>query len=1068
MSENKFELIIENGVVTGYKGQSKVVEIPEGITEIAEKAFNDCQFIEEVNIKSTILKTIGKSAFEGCTNMKRCRLKALKGSIESYAFYGCRTLKKLQIPDGAIKIGTAAFGECENLFYIIIPSSVFVIEGHIFDVNNKKTVILGTFKSEAEEYANKNTLPFKENTQENRNEFLGLERKRINNEYKDFNIFGETIRCHSSIVVYEDLLNFFRRFHISFMQEAFKYLPKSVSRYDNQFKKLPYLTEEYITKARNFLQKYGIFTSDSIFEANTVQYNLNYISTCRIIVDTYCDIYEAIMSSKADLEKKLVDEAESQITGLSYGVIGDSFTLIAHAFDEYREQTRQRKAAYAIANSKMQKGSNQIHSNAEEVYAKFMNETGIPALEKSIKYIGEGLMKYTIDEMLKAKVINQEVLEIYDPIKSAKIIEQAKTNINVDKKYAIAMSLKMYPLNVEAIVFAIKNKLIEKDLLELMGFLKLDNDKKIFSIFENNYTYIELINLLKEYPNDLSNKLCSFISNTASSKAKDLINKINDDYDPMQIDVDTWNDLVQKYTIIYSINALRYNITEDEVKGPNGRELLSKAIAVAREEKRKAEEIRQQKIREQKIAERKRLDEERKARVEAERLKRIEEKKAKEEHKKQQKRIAGIIASLVAIIVIIAILLNTVIIPESKYNNAITAIENNNHLLAYNTLMDLGDYKDSRERLNEVKSLAYPEVIKTAAVGDTIFFGEYEQDNNSGNGKENIEWIVIAKDDNKILILSKYALDCQPFNSEKVETTWEKCSLRMWLNNEFLNLAFGNDEQTLIKESNIVANESFTHKLIVGTDTIDKVFILNITETHKYLSEDDKRCVPTAYAQSQGARVTHDDGVANGKCYWWLRSVGGEYAAYVDDLGYDNYNNYSNKVNVDADNRAVRPAMWLELNSTVIETEQAINNNPNEKDIFNDENLIEIDISKYSDMPSEIDKAYKNDDGNYVLELHAAGFGINGESYYNPSGEYIYIKVALTADGKILDCKTISQSETDGMGSECANASFSSQFIGKTSSNYDEIDGISGATMTTEGYKDAIAQAFKAVEILEK
>ena len=37
----------------------------------------------------------------------------------------------------------------------------------------------------------------------------------------------------------------------------------------------------------------------------------------------------------------------------------------------------------------------------------------------------------------------------------------------------------------------------------------------------------------------------------------------------------------------------------------------------------------------------------------------------------------------------------------------------------------------------------------SVSVGDTIFFGEYEQDNNLSNGKEEIEWIVLAKENNK-------------------------------------------------------------------------------------------------------------------------------------------------------------------------------------------------------------------------------------------------------------------------------------------------------------------------------
>lgn len=127
----------------------------------------------------------------------------------------------------------------------------------------------------------------------------------------------------------------------------------------------------------------------------------------------------------------------------------------------------------------------------------------------------------------------------------------------------------------------------------------------------------------------------------------------------------------------------------------------------------------------------------------------------------------------------------------------------------------------------------------------------------------------------------------------------------------------------------------------------------------------------------------------------------------------------------------------------------------------------EVDITKYEEMPSHVEKAYKTASGNYVLELHAAGFGINGDHYYGPSGEYIYIKVALTSDGTIINCVTTKQSETDGIGSICADKEFYSQFNGKEEANYKDIDAISGATITTNGYKTAIGKAFEAVKLME-
>ena len=71
------------------------------------------------------------------------------------------------------------------------------------------------------------------------------------------------------------------------------------------------------------------------------------------------------------------------------------------------------------------------------------------------------------------------------------------------------------------------------------------------------------------------------------------------------------------------------------------------------------------------------------------------------------------------------------------------------------------------------------------------------------------------------------------------------------------------------------------------------------------------------------------------------------------------------------------------------------------------------------------------------------------------------------ADGKIIVCETVSQKETDGIGSACADASFYSQFNGKTAENYGEIDAISGATITTQGYKTAVSKIFEAIKILK-
>ena len=128
----------------------------------------------------------------------------------------------------------------------------------------------------------------------------------------------------------------------------------------------------------------------------------------------------------------------------------------------------------------------------------------------------------------------------------------------------------------------------------------------------------------------------------------------------------------------------------------------------------------------------------------------------------------------------------------------------------------------------------------------------------------------------------------------------------------------------------------------------------------------------------------------------------------------------------------------------------------------------EIDLSAYPELEKTVVSAKKTVTGNYVVETKGAGYGIKGGNEYHPaSGEYIIVRVAMTPDGKILDCITVSEGETDGLGDACADEKFYGQFAGKTQENYTEIDAIGGATMTTDGYLQAIERAYDAVNVLK-
>lgn len=199
---------------------------------------------------------------------------------------------------------------------------------------------------------------------------------------------------------------------------------------------------------------------------------------------------------------------------------------------------------------------------------------------------------------------------------------------------------------------------------------------------------------------------------------------------------------------------------------------------------------------------------------------------------------------------------------------------------------------------------------------EIILFGDYEQDDNISNGKEPIEWIVLDKDSDSVFVVSKYGLDCKKYNESYDDATWETCSLRQWLNSEFINVAFSKDEQRKIKNTAVSADPNPDYDILPGNSTSDKVFCLSILEAQKYFSSDETRkCMPTPFARRSGA---YRSGDGNYSCYW-LRSPGGnaKFAAHVMLNGAVD----SNGSHVSYNDDAVRPAMRI-LSEAIPDSEE--------------------------------------------------------------------------------------------------------------------------------------------------
>ena len=230
--------------------------------------------------------------------------------------------------------------------------------------------------------------------------------------------------------------------------------------------------------------------------------------------------------------------------------------------------------------------------------------------------------------------------------------------------------------------------------------------------------------------------------------------------------------------------------------------------------------------------------------------------------------------------------------------------------------------------------------------GDYVIFGSYEQDGDTSNGPEPIEWEVLDENDGEMLLISRYILDCQPYNTEETDVTWETCTLRNWLNNDFYNTAFSDAEKDRVITANLSNPDNAYWGTEGGNDTSDKVFCLSVDEVRKYYSFESWHdglgygyssaliTDVTPYAVNNGAyhyTITQDDYTGEGYenydglssegystdviglgCgWWWLRSPGSfsDLACLVVYYGCAGWGWCDN---VDIGDGGGRPALYIE------------------------------------------------------------------------------------------------------------------------------------------------------------
>ena len=228
----------------------------------------------------------------------------------------------------------------------------------------------------------------------------------------------------------------------------------------------------------------------------------------------------------------------------------------------------------------------------------------------------------------------------------------------------------------------------------------------------------------------------------------------------------------------------------------------------------------------------------------------------------------------------------------------------------------------STQKTEIIESTQTGEYVANTLNEEYVVFGAFEQDDDESNGKEPIEWQVLAQEEDKVLLISRYVLDYRENNSwdDLGTDTWPGSSLRRWLNETFLFEAFSEEEQALIQVTTVPAENDPKYAVQTewwapypdGEDTEDKLFIFSYSELNKYFAEDWGKAPLTAYADHRINEVygMEETVARTGEeyCDWWVRLPGNSPGGTATTNGQDGgagIGIYS----------GVRPAMWVDVSA---------------------------------------------------------------------------------------------------------------------------------------------------------
>ncbi len=303
---------------------------------------------------------------------------------------------------------------------------------------------------------------------------------------------------------------------------------------------------------------------------------------------------------------------------------------------------------------------------------------------------------------------------------------------------------------------------------------------------------------------------------------------------------------------------------------------------------------------------------------------------------------------------------------------------------------------------------------------------------------ERIKWRVLRVNGSTMFVVADKGLDCKDYNEEYTSVTWETCTLRNWLNNDFYGTAFSSSEQGAIISQTVVNEDNPYYNTEGGNNTWDKVYLLSISEVVNPdygFCEDfgtysvSRRVKASDYAHVRGAYISTSSNYA-GNCWWWLQSPGynTDTAASVDDYGYV----HRDGISVNNGLVACVPALHINLSSDL----WSVADDGNSGEDGDNEN-----------SPKQLNFTYQSSDKDFVAKCYYTDDYFEKSSYtYNHSLATMSLCFAMSAfgsgGGSYANKSQNAQELLKNMGFDSAEIKVSEEFKVKPST--DSIGAIAG------------------------